>query len=96
VADAIRPLPVVKALVQLSSMPKHAGEVLKGIVDSAVANAKQKNAKGPETLAFKSILVTEGPSMKRWHAVSKGSAHAFKKRMTHITVILTDTEKEGN
>jgi ribosomal protein L22 len=31
--------------------------------------------------------------MKRFNAVSRGQAHAFKKRMTHIRIVLTDEKK---
>lgn len=90
VADLIRPLSIEKALQQLSIMPKAAGVTLKKVIDCAVANARVKNGKGTDTLRFFRIDVSEGPSMKRWHAVSKGSAHSYKKRMTHIKVVLTD------
>jgi len=90
VADAIRPLSVERAILQLTRMPKAAGLFLKKVIDSAVANAKVKNGKNAEDLRFVRIDVSEGPSMKRWHAVSKGTAHAYKKRMTHIAVVLTD------
>ena len=89
VADAIRKLPVAEAIVQLDHMPKTAAAPLAKVVASAIANALQKQAK-PETLTFKRIEVMGGPVMKRWHAVSRGQAHAFKKRMTHITIVLTD------
>ncbi|HCM82411.1 MAG: 50S ribosomal protein L22 [Candidatus Gottesmanbacteria bacterium GW2011_GWA2_44_17] len=90
VADAIRLLSPEQALQQLSRMPKRSGMFLKKIIDSALANAHGKNQKSPESLRFLRIDVSQGPSMKRWHAVSKGTAHAYKKRMTHIRVVLTD------
>jgi ribosomal protein L22 len=62
---------------------------------SAIANAMQKNAK-EETLRTKIIEVMGAGGMKRWHAVSRGQAHGYKKRMTHIRVVLTDEiEKKG-
>jgi len=93
IADAIRPLPVAVALQQLARMPKAGALPMKKVIDSCVANAHIKNGKGVEVLTFHQIIVGEGPAMKRWHAVSKGTAHAYKKRMTHITVILTDDEQ---
>jgi large subunit ribosomal protein L22 len=90
IADAIRSLSLEQALQQLSVRHKRAGLFLKKVIDSAIANAKIKNGKGADALRFTSIDVSEGPFMKRWHAVSKGTAHAYKKRMTHITVVLTD------
>jgi large subunit ribosomal protein L22 len=94
VADAIRSLSVEQALQQLSVRHKRAGLFLKKVIDSAVANAHVKNQKSAEVLRFARIDVSEGPSMKRWHAVSKGTAHAYKKRMTHIKVVLTDDAKD--
>jgi len=100
IADAIRPLPVMVALQQLARMPKAGALPLKKVIDSCVANAHIKNGKGTEVLTFRQIMVGGGPAMKRWHAVSKGTAHAYKKRMTHITVVLSDdmqsSEEKGN
>src|SRR3989344_4395937 len=93
VADSVRPLPVHQAVLYLRSIPKRAGIVLADVMASAIANAKQKNVSA-DALHIKLIEVMGGPVMKRWHAVSKGQAHAFKKRMTHVRVILTDEFKQ--
>jgi len=95
VADAVRKLSVSQAILQLSIMPKRAGTFLKKVMDSAVANARGKNQPNVEALRIAYIDVSEGPAMKRWHAVSKGTAHAYKKRMTHIRVVLTDDIKNS-
>lgn len=63
------------------------------VVAAAIANATQKQVK-PEDLRFKAVEIMEGPARKRWHAVSRGMAHSYKKRMTHVRVILTDESKE--
>ena len=93
IADAIRPLTPSMAVVQLAHLPKMAAGPMAKVVASAIANAKQKQVK-EETLRFARIEVMGGPVMKRWNAVSRGQAHPFKKRMTHITVVLTDENKE--
>ncbi len=90
VADSIRRLVPSAALARLAQLPKRAGQPLTVAIASALANARQKQAK-EEALRFKRIEIMGGPVMKRWHAVSKGMAHAYKKRMTHIRVVLTDT-----
>ena len=90
IADSVRKLSPALALAQLAHMPKAAAEPLGKAIASAIANAKQKNA-NVETLKMKSIEVMGGAGMKRWHAVSKGQAHPFKKRMTHIKIVLMDT-----
>lgn len=89
VADAVRSRSVREALNQLSLMPKRAAGFLKKTIDSAVANAKQKNA-AVDHLAIVRIDVMGGPVMKRFHAVSRGMAHSYKKRMTHVRVVISD------
>lgn len=89
VTDAVKTHSVTEAIAQLSIMPKRAAGFLKKTIDSAVANAKQKNA-AVDQLAIVRIEVMGGPVMKRFHAVSRGMAHSYKKRMTHIKVVLTD------
>jgi len=94
VADALRQLTPETALAQLANMPKRAAVPLGDVIRSAMANAKQKNA-NESTLRFLTIEVMGGPVMKRWRAVSRGMAHGYKKRMTHIRVILTDEGKHN-
>ncbi|MBI5018703.1 50S ribosomal protein L22 [Candidatus Gottesmanbacteria bacterium] len=95
VARAISGKKVSVALNALSETSKHASEPIVKLLKSAVANAVQKKA-AVETLVVSAIDVMGGPALKRWHAVSKGSAHAFKKRMTHVKVVLTEESKKGN
>jgi large subunit ribosomal protein L22 len=92
VARAISGKKVGVALSALGSIPKHAAEPLKKLIDSAVANAVQKKATA-DTLIVAAIDVMGGPVLKRWHAASRGMAHSYKKRMTHVKVILKDEEK---
>ena len=91
IADAIRPLTPLEALVQLENMPKAAAQPMRKTLLSVLANAKAKQTK-EESLHFTRIEVMGGPVMKRWHAVSRGQAHAFKKRMTNICIVLSDAE----
>lgn len=92
IADGIRRLGAADAMVRLSVLPNAAAKPMSKTIASAVANAKQKGAK-TETLRLKTIEVMGAGAMKRWHAVSRGQAHPYKKRMTHVRVILTDKEK---
>lgn len=89
VADSIRGLSPADAVVRLNILSKQAAGPMASVISSALANAKQKQAK-EDTLRFKTIEVMGGPVMKRWHAVSRGQAHPYKKRMTHVRVVLTD------
>ena len=89
VADSIRKLSPAVAMERLAVTPKQAARPMSQVIASAIANAKVKGAK-PEALTFKQIVIMGGPMMKRWHAVSKGMAHSYKKRMTHIRVVLEE------
>ena len=89
IVDAIAKLTPVAALAQLGQMPKQAAEPLTKVISSAIANAKMRQV-AEESLLFKKIEVMGGPVMKRWHAVSRGQAHGYKKRMTHVRVVLSD------
>lgn len=89
IADAVTSISPADALVQLANMPKDAAGPMAKVVASAIANATQKQVK-VEDLRFKTIEVMGGPVMKRFHAVSRGQAHSYKKRMTHVRIILTD------
>ena len=75
-------------------MPKAAAQPMSKVLRSALANAKEKQVKS-EALTMKTIEVMGGPVMKRFRAVSRGSAHSYKKRMTHIRVVLTDENPQG-
>src|SRR5258708_30402760 len=82
VADSVRRLAPEAAVLQLTHIPKRAGAPLAGVIQSALANAKQAQVNGDQ-LKFKIIEVMGGPVLKRCHAASRGQAHPYKKRMTH-------------
>jgi len=92
VARAIMNMPAERAVAILKQTPKHAAEPVIKVIRSAMANAKTKQASG--SVVIQKIDVQEGPVMKRWHAVSRGMAHGYKKRMSHITVTLKEEEKK--
>jgi large subunit ribosomal protein L22 len=95
VADGIRKIKPQDALIVLARMPKSAAEPILKVIQSAIAGAKDKNADITK-LKFKTIEVMGGPAMKRWQAVSRGMGHAYKKRMSHVRIILTDEIPVGS
>ena len=92
IAGAIRSMHPTKALIYLASLPHRSAKPMSAVIKSALANAKNKNIDN-ERLRFSTIEIMGGPMMKRWRSVSRGQAHTYKKRMTHIRVVLTDEEK---
>lgn len=90
-ARAITGKRVVFALSALMMRSKAAAEPIRKVIVSALDSAKQKKGNS-DALVIHSIDVMEGPVMKRWHAVSRGTAHSYKKRMSHIKVTLKEEE----
>jgi large subunit ribosomal protein L22 len=84
-----KPLGAVKP--KLTLLPQHAARQLWKAIRSAEANFQFKNPNfNTDDLFVKSILVEQGPTMKRMKPRARGSADVIKKRSSHIRVVLTD------
>ena len=94
VADAIRKLPIPKALANLSIIEKRGASILVRTLKSAIANAVNNAKKKEDTLRIKSIDVFEGPFLKRFRPSTKGRVHPYKKRSSHIKIVLTDDKNQ--
>ncbi|MFZ1342192.1 50S ribosomal protein L22 [Thiothrix eikelboomii] len=90
VADQIRGLPVGKALEILTFSPKKGAELIKKVLESAIANAEHNNGADVDELSVKTIFVDQGPTMKRISPRAKGRANRILKRTSHITVAVGD------
>lgn len=90
VADQIRGLPVEKALDTLAFSNKKAADLIKKVLDSAIANAENNEGADIDELKVKAVCVDEGPVMKRIQPRAKGRANRIIKRTSHITVTVAD------
>ena len=90
VADQIRGLPVEKALDVLSFSNKKGADMIKKVLDSAIASAENNEGADIDELKVSAICVDEGPTMKRIRARAKGRATRILKRTSHITVTVAD------
>lgn len=88
VADLVRNMPAESALTILSQLSKTAARPLITAIKSAIANATNNAKLKSQDLKIKTIEVGQGTAFKRWRAVARGSAHGFKKRTSHIRVVL--------
>lgn len=87
--DLIRGKRVGEAQWVLSSTKKYAAAPIKKLLDSAIANAIDKDATvNPDDLFVRSIFVDEGFRMKRVRPAPMGRAYRVQKRTCHITVQL--------
>ena len=88
VADIAKKLNPSRALEVLPFIGKRASTPLSKVIRSAIASAKAKGINEAD-LIFKEIQIGEGPRLKRWMAGAHGRAKPYKKRMSHIRVVLT-------
>ena len=90
VCDQVRGLPVENALNVLTFSNKKAAELVKKVLESAIANAEHNDGADIDELKVSSIYVDEGPTLKRLRARAKGRADRIFKRTCHITVKVSD------
>ena len=82
----IRGKKVDKALDILTFSPKKGAEIVKKVVESAIANAENNNGADIDELAIKTIYVDKGTVLKRQRAGAKGRGKRIIKPTSHITV----------
>ncbi|MDO8599929.1 MAG: 50S ribosomal protein L22 [bacterium] len=82
------------AIAYLEHVQKSASVPLIKTLKQAVANATNNHGIMPDTLVIKQLMIGEGPTFKRWMAVSRGMAHPIAKKTAHIRVILENVEKK--
>ena len=86
VADLVRGKRVDQALNILAFTQKKAAGIVKKALESAVANAEHNDGADVDELRVNTIMVDEGPVMKRWRARARGRAAKIMKRTCHVTV----------
>lgn len=90
VAMAVKGRPVEDALSILGFMPQRSAKILGKVIRSAVANADQKPDIDVDNLSIASIVINQGPSLKRFRPRAMGRATKILKRTSHITVVLAE------
>ena len=91
VADQIRGMPVDNALNLLTFSNKKAAKIIKKVLESAIANAEHNDAADVDELTVSEIMIDEGTTMKRWRPRARGRANKILKRMSHVTVAVSET-----
>jgi large subunit ribosomal protein L22 len=86
VADMIRKMKPAQALETLQFTNKAAALPLAKAIKTALANAKT------DDVVFKSLEINEGMKLKRYRAgtAGRGRGRPYKKRWSHIKIVLTD------
>ncbi len=92
IADQVRGMPVEEAEQVLAFSPQKAASIVKKVLLSAIANAEHNEGADIDELKIATIMVDEGPTLKRGRARAKGRGTRILKRTSHITVTVADSE----
>lgn len=92
IAREVRGKAAVKSADVLRFHPSKGARVLSKVIRSAVANAQENHGVNPENLRISEIQIGEGPVMKRIQARAMGRANRILKRMSHIMVVVEETD----
>lgn len=90
VADTIRGKKVDEALNILAYSNKKGADIIKKVLESAIANAEHNNGADVDELKVSTVFVNEGMTMKRIMPRAKGRADRIMKRTCHITVKVSE------
>jgi len=94
VADVVRGQPVGNAISTLKYMPKKGAELVRKVLESAVANAEHNHGADIDDLKVALVQVDAAPVLKRFAARAKGRGARIVKRNSHITVAVSDSKKD--
>lgn len=92
IADKIRGKNASHATALLNHHTSKGAKVLRKVLISAMANALENNGLAPETLKISTIMVNEGPVLKRMTAKAMGRGGRIQKKTSHITVVVENVE----
>lgn len=87
----VRSKDVLVAKTILLRSPKKGARLIEKTLNSAIANAKNKNM-NEKNLFIEKIFADQGPTLKRFIPWSRGVAKPIRKRMTHLTIVLKEKE----
>ena len=90
VADLIRGMYAERAMDVLALTQKKSAGIIRKVLSSALANAEQNHDLDTSLLKISDIQVGEGTKYKRYRYVSRGRAHGYVKRLSHISIELSE------
>jgi large subunit ribosomal protein L22 len=90
VVDVIRGMPADEAAALLRFAPQAAAKPVRKVLESAMANAENKDGIAGDALYIAQAYVDEGPTIKRFRPRAQGRAYRINKRTSHITVVVDE------
>jgi len=93
VADLVRGKSVAQAINVLTFTNKKAAQIVKKLLESAVANAENNQGLDVDLLKIKTIFVNQAGGLKRFMARAKGRGNRITKQNCHITIVVDEDNK---
>jgi large subunit ribosomal protein L22 len=90
VLNKIRNKSYIEALAILKFLPQKGAKAVWKALYSAAANAVHKNSIIKENLLISKAYANKGPILKRTQPRAKGRAFKIEKKMSHITICLSE------
>ncbi|MBD3815196.1 MAG: 50S ribosomal protein L22 [Halothiobacillus sp.] len=90
VADLVRGQDVAQAIETLTFSDKKGADLIKKVLESAIANAENNEGADVDRLRIAAIMVDEGPVLKRFRARAKGRGARILKKTSHILVTVSE------
>ena len=97
VLNEVKKLRAEEALARLAVSPRKAARLLEKVIQSAIANLKQKGKVADEQIYLKEAFVDEGPLVPpfKYRARARGMAARIRNRTSHVTIVVAGGEAEG-
>ena len=92
IADEVRGKNAGHAAALLHHHTSKGARSLRKVLINAMANAAENHGLAPETLKIATIMIDEGPRLKRMTAKAMGRGARILKKTSHITVVVEDVE----
>ena len=90
VANLVRGEDVNEAIRILTHRKQKPAGIIKKLIESAVANAEDRQVIDVDNLYVKTITVDQGPTFKRFLPRAQGRATQILKKQSHINVVLDE------
>ncbi|MEC8024305.1 MAG: 50S ribosomal protein L22 [Myxococcota bacterium] len=92
-ADMIRNKPVTEAIEILAFTKNRGAQVMRKVLDSAVASANEQNLGDLDNLIVSKVMVDKGPNSRRYRPRAMGRATRINKFTSHIHLFVADATR---
>ncbi len=93
VTKLVRKKNALEAVSMLNLMPQKGARILKKVILSAIANAKNNYKLTEANLVIVQAFANKGISLKRWRARARGRVGKIEKPTSHLTVWVETKEE---